>query len=137
MKYDAKNPDFWKAIELPDGPAKEYVCIGVKASNYFMPKETLSEKGPGGGGWILMDMTLGVKTRDGKKWGADPQGYSRTYAIGDCNYSCIEEPGKKPDEWPIPPIPKISYPGEEEAVIATKNIWKIDKLVYQGKTHDH
>lgn len=31
-----------------------YVCIGVKASNYFMPKETLSEKGPGGGGWILM-----------------------------------------------------------------------------------
>ena len=53
-KYDAKNPDFWKSIELPNGPDKEYVCIGVKASNYFMPKETLSEKGPGGGGWILM-----------------------------------------------------------------------------------
>ena len=53
-KYDAKNPDFWKGIELPNGPDKEYVCIGVKASNYFMPKETLSEKGPGGGGWILM-----------------------------------------------------------------------------------
>ena len=53
-KYDAKNPDFWKSIEIPNGPDKEYVCIGVKASNYFMPKETLSEKGPGGGGWILM-----------------------------------------------------------------------------------
>jgi hypothetical protein len=53
-KYDAKNPDFWKSIEMPNGPDKEYVCIGVKASNYFMPKETLSEKGPGGGGWILM-----------------------------------------------------------------------------------
>lgn len=53
-KYDAKNPEFWKSIGLPNGPDKEYVCIGVKASNYFMPKETLSEKGPGGGGWILM-----------------------------------------------------------------------------------
>ena len=53
-KYDAKSPDFWNAIGLPSGPDKEYVCIGVKASNYFMPKETLSEKGPGGGGWILM-----------------------------------------------------------------------------------
>ena len=53
-KYDAKDPEFWKRIELPSGPDKEYVCLGVKASNYFMPKETLSEKGPGGGGWILM-----------------------------------------------------------------------------------
>lgn len=40
-------------------------------------------------------------------------GYPRIFAVGDCNYSCVDEPGKKPDEWPIPPIPKISYPGEE------------------------
>ena len=73
-KYDAKNPEFWSSIEIPDRPDKEYVCIGVKASNYFMPKETLSEKGPGGGGWILMDMSLGVKTRDGKPWGTDAKG---------------------------------------------------------------
>ena len=53
-KYDAKSPEFWSSIELPNRPDKEYVCIGVKASNYFMPKDTLSEKGPGGGGWILM-----------------------------------------------------------------------------------
>jgi len=53
-KYDANSSDFWSSIELPDRPDKEYVCIGVKASNYFMPKDTLSEKGPGGGGWILM-----------------------------------------------------------------------------------
>jgi len=131
-KYDAKSPDFWKNIELPKGVDKEYVCIGVKSSNYFMPKETLSEKGPGGGGWILMDMTLGVKTRDGKPWAVDEKGFHRVYAIGDCNYSCVEEQGKKPDEWPVPPIPKISYPGEEEAVIACKNIDKIDKLVYRN-----
>jgi hypothetical protein len=131
-KYDAKSPDFWKKIELEGGVDKEYVCIGVKASNYFMPKETLSEKGPGGGGWILMDMTLAVKDREGKVWGADEKGFGRVYAIGDCNYSCVEEQGKKPDEWPVPPIPKISYPGEEEAVIACSNIDKIDKLVYRN-----
>jgi len=135
-KYDGKSPEFWKQIGLPNGVDKEYVCIGVKASNYFMPKETLSEKGPGGGGWILMDMTLAVKTRDGKVWGADQKGYGRVYAVGDCNYSCVEEAGKKPDDWPIPPIPKISYPGEEEAVIACANIHTVDKILYQNQKYN-
>merc|ERR1711879_1133403 len=135
-KYDAKSPEFWKKIELPNGPDKEYVCIGVKASNYFMPKETLSEKGPGGGGWILMNMNLGVKTREGKAWGTDEKGYPRIFAVGDCNYSCVEEPGKKPDEWPIPPMPKISYPGEEEAVIACGNLEKVDKISFQNRKDD-
>merc|ERR1712190_291760 len=40
------------------------------------------------------------------------------------------------DQWPIAPIPKISYPGEEEAVIATTNIVKIDKLLYRGESTD-
>lgn len=133
MKYDAKSDEFWNKIELPNRPDKEYVCIGVKSSNYFMPKETLSEKGPGGGGWILMDMTLAVKTREGKMWGADDKGFGRIYAIGDCNYGCVEEQGKKPDDWPIPPIPKISYPGEEEAIVALKNIEIIDKIVYRNQ----
>lgn len=83
-KYDAKDPEFWKRIGLPNGPDKEYVCIGVKASNYFMPKETLSEKGPGGGGWILMDMSLSVKTRDNKLWGTDGHlvGVSSVFVFG-------------------------------------------------------
>jgi len=136
-KYDGKNPEFWKSIGLEGGVDKEYVCIGVKASNYFMPKETLSEKGPGGGGWILMDETLAVKTREGKLWGGDDKGFGRIYAIGDCNYSCVEAQGKKPDDWPIPPIPKISYPGEEEAVIALKNIEIIDKIVYRNQKFGH
>ncbi|CAE7531236.1 PAG [Symbiodinium natans] len=135
-KYDAKDPEFWKKIDLPSGPDKEYVCIGVKASNYFMPKETLSEKGPGGGGWILMEQNLAVKTRDGKRWGADEKGFPRIYAVGDCNYSCVEEPGKKPNEWPIPPIPKISYPGEEMCIVACTNIEKTDRLLFQNKTVD-
>jgi len=135
-KYDKASPEFWKSIELPNGPDKEYVCIGVKASNYFMPKETLSEKGPGGGGWILMNMQLAVKTREGKVWGADHKGQPRIFAVGDCNYSCVEAPGKKPDEWPIPPMPKISYPGEEEAVIACGNLEKVDKISFQNRDDD-
>jgi len=135
-KYDANSPEFWRKIELPSRPDKEYVCIGVKASNYFMPKDTLSEKGPGGGGWILMNTSLAVTNRDGKLWSADEQGYPRIFTVGDCNYGCVEAPGQKPDDWPIPPIPKISYPGEEEAVIACRNIVKIDHIQHHGATHD-
>jgi len=134
-KYEGKSPAFWEKIGLKNGVDKEYVCIGVKASNYFMPEDTLSEKGPGGGGWILMDMMLGVKTRDNKPW-AEVAGFPRVFAIGDCNYSCVDAPGLKPDEWPIPPIPKISYPGEEEAIIACSNINKIDRMCYQNMTTD-
>merc|ERR1739844_773013 len=45
-------------------------------------------------------------------------------------------PDKDVGKWPIPPIPKISYPGEEEAVIAVKNVMKIDRLMYKNETHD-
>jgi len=135
-KYDAKSQDFWDSIELPKRPDKEYICIGVKACNYFMPKETLSEKGPGGGGWILMDQKLAVKTREGKMWGGDANDIPRIFAVGDCNYGCVEEAGKKPNEWPIPPMAKISYPGEEEAVIACCNLEKVDRMVFHNRTTD-
>jgi len=128
IKYAGNDPAFWAKIGLPNGVDKEYVCIGVKASNYFMPKETLSDKGPGGGGWILMGMKLEVMTKDGKVWGQDEKGYPRIYAVGDCNFGCVETPGKPPDEWAVPPIPKISYPGEEEAIIACANIHRTEKL---------
>jgi NADH dehydrogenase FAD-containing subunit len=234
MKYAANDPEFWKKIELPNKADKEYVCIGVKASNFFMPEEVKSEKGPGGGGWILMDETLAVKTRDHKRWCVDEKGFGRVYAVGDCNYGCIdyrndsddptfgqaklaeehkkreaksklsrdaktgsctvtidaanfcrfdmveikapgtergqqfevldvsgsgsgmvltlerklsendkftqgftvEKKGRSVSSWPIPPIPKISYPGEEEAIVACANIHRIDKLLYHSKTVD-
>jgi len=135
-KYSPGDSAFWSKIGLPNKADKEYVCIGVKASNYFMPKDTLSEKGPGGGGWILMDMTLAVETREGNIWCADDQGYARIYAVGDCNAGGIPEPDTPPDAWPVPPIPKISYPGEEEAVIACKNIVKIDRLCHRNEKAD-
>ena len=35
-KYDSKNEEFWKKIELPGGADDSNVCIGVKGSNYFI-----------------------------------------------------------------------------------------------------
>lgn len=62
IKYDAKDPKFWEKINLPKGADKEYICVGVKASNYFMPAETLSKGGPGGGKWIYFNRFMQVTT---------------------------------------------------------------------------
>lgn len=177
-------------------PVKEYTCVGVKSSNYFMKQDgsdggrsTLANGGMGGprgttaanrgNGWILMDQTLGVisvpsyqedffgktntifSNKDVSKYGgrvkyegaelSDAQYWCtgatagkdtgkkgqlpRVYAVGDCNFGCIEGNGP-PRNWPIPPIAKISYPGEEEAVIAARNVEKTDALIFKGDTHD-
>jgi len=143
-KYAPNDEVFWSGIKMPKRADKEYSCVGVKASNYFMPEECLSEKGPGGGKWILMDMTLAVETREGSIWSADDKEFPRIYAVGDCNVGSIAPDGVKPcskppaetKDWPVPAIPKISYPGEEEALVACKNIVKTDKLLYHGITKD-
>merc|ERR1712039_386966 len=98
-----------------------------------------------------MNKQLAVKTKANTVWCEDDDGYARIYAIGDCNYGMIEpeedprpkeqhgQPWSPPliqeygEKFPIAPIPKISYPGEEEAVIACKNIEKIDAIVYGGQ----
>ena len=46
------------------------------------------------------------------------------FAVGDCNYGCIGEPGN----WEMPPVPKISYPGEEQAYHACLNVMKLASL---------
>jgi len=115
-KYDAKSEEFWKSIELPGGVDETYVCIGVKASNYFMPASTLSNKGPGGGGWIHFNKHLQVTHKPeegGAIWGD-----GSVFAVGDCNYGCIGNP----PNFEMHPIPKISYPGEEQALHAVKNV---------------
>lgn len=54
LKFDRQSREFWEKVGLPDGAAKIYILSGVKNSNYFMPRETLSDRGPGGGGWIMV-----------------------------------------------------------------------------------
>merc|ERR1712107_928215 len=128
--YAPKEKKFWDKIELPNKADYEYICVGVKASNTFMPEETLTERGK----WIAIDKFLAVITRENEVWSYDGND-SRVYAIGDCNAACVGQRdsgevnarGQKIFAYDINPIPKISYPGEEEAVIVSKNIKKIDK----------
>ena len=41
-------------------PPRCYRSNILQASNYFMPAETLSDKGPGGGGWIHFNKHMQV-----------------------------------------------------------------------------
>eukprot|EP00451_Oxyrrhis_marina_P002165 CAMPEP_0204270908 /NCGR_PEP_ID=MMETSP0468-20130131/19160_1 /ASSEMBLY_ACC=CAM_ASM_000383 /TAXON_ID=2969 /ORGANISM="Oxyrrhis marina" /LENGTH=477 /DNA_ID=CAMNT_0051246499 /DNA_START=60 /DNA_END=1494 /DNA_ORIENTATION=+ len=111
VKYNPKDPAFWGTVGMDGEPDHTYVCIGVKASNYFMEQtgaECLSDKGPGGGKWIHVNKKLQVVTKDRKIW-AD----GSIFAVGDCNQTFADE---------IKPIPKISYPGEEQATHVCKSI---------------
>jgi len=127
-KYDPKSEEFWAKISLPGGATESYICIGVKASNYFMPNEVLSDKGPGGGGWIHFNKKLQVVKKPSVDGGA-VWGDGSIYAVGDCNLGCIGEPPK----FEMPPIPKISYPGEEQALHALKNIMAMDSARKRGR----
>jgi len=125
-KYDAGSQAFWDKIGLPNKCDAQYVCIGVKASNYFMPKEVLSDKGPGGGGWIHFNKCLQVVKKPELQENNPVWGNGRVFAVGDCNLGCIGVPGTKME---LPMIPKISYPGEEQACHACKNIEISNKAI--------
>mmetsp|Transcript_52730 Transcript_52730/g.122716 ORF Transcript_52730/g.122716 Transcript_52730/m.122716 type:complete len:464 (-) Transcript_52730:44-1435(-) len=128
QKYTPQHQRFWENIGLPKKASRTYTCIGVRASNFFMPKETLSEKGPGGGGWIHFNQKLQVTHKPaagqavGEVWGS-----GRVFAVGDCNYGCI---GTAPN-WVLAPVPKIAYPGEEQAYHACRNIRLLDQHLHR------
>jgi len=124
IKYAPDDKAFWKQISCEGGVDKTYVCIGVKASNYFMPKETLSDKGPGGGGWIYINKKLQVMKNQGKEMFGD----GSFFAVGDCNFGCVGNP----PNFELPPIPKISYPGEEQSLHALKSIKTLDAQKFGG-----
>merc|ERR1719284_2089009 len=73
------------------------------------------------GGWIIMNKYLQVETRDGAVWGDGV-----FFAVGDCNYGCIGSPADW-DKDGMHPVPKISYPGEEQAIHACWNINILEK----------
>jgi len=124
VKYEPNSDAFWEKIGLPNRADETYICMGVKASNYYLPKEVLSDKGPGGGGWIVINKKLQVAD----KVTGEPWGNGTVFAIGDCNFGCVGTP----DDWKegrgMAPVPKISYPAEEQAVHAVKSIRILDKV---------
>lgn len=123
LKYDPENLQFWSQIGLPRYADKTYILAGVQHSNYFMPRSTLSEKGPGGGGWIMTNKQLQVTTNRGELYGG-----GSVFAVGDCTIGCV---GEAP-YWDIPPIPKTGYPAEQQAIHACSNIHAIDRRQFGG-----
>eukprot|EP00927_Polykrikos_kofoidii_P079180 TRINITY_DN7596_c0_g1_i1.p1 TRINITY_DN7596_c0_g1~~TRINITY_DN7596_c0_g1_i1.p1 ORF type:complete len:476 (-),score=82.38 TRINITY_DN7596_c0_g1_i1:80-1507(-) len=122
QKYAPDSEAFWETIGLPCRKADaEYFCVGVKAANYFMPQEVLSDSGPGGsGGWILFNMSLQVVRQaalGGAVWGD-----GSVFAAGDCVAGYVGEP----PNFVLPPVPKLAYCGEEQAALACRNIRLLD-----------
>merc|ERR1719355_484428 len=120
-----KSDPVYKEIRLEGGADKTYVCMGVKASNYFMPEKTLSKFGPMGGKWIVMNKYLQVCEQKSNYTGQDVPGKlwagGRCFAVGDNNYACVMNEDIDPKNCPkdpktnkpmspfiMPPIPKIS-----------------------------
>jgi len=130
VKYYPSNQMFWDQIGMPKKADRTYICTGVRACNYFMPKETLSDKGPGGGGWIHFNQKLQVtrKPMSGQAVG-DVFFSGRVFAAGDCNYGCIGQP----PNWVLPPVPKVCYPGEEQAYLACRNVRILDRQLHRAE----
>jgi len=140
VKFNPNNPDY-KVLNLKGNPDITYISTGFKASVWFMPIEVMTQysatekgniepdvkkKGPAGGGWIRTNVNLQVmkQEKDGSNvvYGQDDQGNGRIYAVGDCNMLAD-----------LPPIPKISYPGEEQAAVACRQIDMIEAKYYHNK----
>jgi len=135
VKFNPNDPEGYKVLGISK-PDKTYISTGFKSSCWFMPKQVMSQynpleadeiekdmrkKGPAGGGWICVDKELRVvkKNARGERelFGADEKGHCRVYAVGDCNM--VDGV----------PMPKISYPGEEQAAVACRNIETTEKMV--------
>lgn len=69
----------------------------------------------------FVSIILQVTNAKGEVWG---QGV--VFAVGDCNYGCVGSPQK----WELHPIPKISYPSEEQAYQACGAIEILDAEKY-------
>lgn len=124
IKYDKDSPAYWEKVRLPNGADKTYILSGVKSSNYFMPRETKSDKGPGSGGWVIVNRYLQVVTRQGEKWAEGV-----VFAFGDCmvyaSRGSSQAAGSE-GSWDSPPVPKTGYSAEQQAVHACRNIKALD-----------
>lgn len=72
---------------LTEGKDKDSLRRAFKTSSHLCTFLSQVTKKPSLGGQVWADGSI--------------------FAVGDCNYGCIGEPGN----WEMPPVPKISYPG--------------------------
>eukprot|EP00929_Paragymnodinium_shiwhaense_P118143 TRINITY_DN8987_c2_g1_i1.p1 TRINITY_DN8987_c2_g1~~TRINITY_DN8987_c2_g1_i1.p1 ORF type:complete len:504 (+),score=99.58 TRINITY_DN8987_c2_g1_i1:120-1631(+) len=132
VKFDAASQKFWQKVGLAEGAQRTYDLSGVRHSNTFMPKDTLSDRGPGGGGWILVNKFLQVTTKEKQPWAN-----GTVFAVGDCNMFVDMATGrsKQDAQEVIPPVPKTGYPAELQAVHACRNIRALDHKWYEGQAY--
>ncbi|CAL1130118.1 unnamed protein product [Cladocopium goreaui] len=117
VKYDENSEAFWQRIGLPERADRTYVLSGAKHSNYFVDEAAQSQRGPGGGGWILVNQFLQVVTKTGERWGG-----GNIFAVGDCVSSSGEA-----SKWDLPQLPKTGFPAEQQAMQAARNIKALDR----------
>jgi len=103
----------WEKLGIP-APDRVYMAVGVRPQSWFMPKDSLT---PGArGGWINVNENMQVvRELDGGV--LEPIFDNRIYAAGNC-------------VGPVPgvgSVPKNSYPGEDMAALACKNILATEK----------
>merc|ERR1712029_127816 len=107
-KYNPQSEVFWQKLGLDSADVKRiYETHCIRHSNSFMPKETLSDRGPGGGGWILVNKFLQVTTTEKQTWAN-----GTVFAVGDCNMFVDMAAGRSQEDAQevIPPVPKTGYP---------------------------
>jgi len=123
---DAKKQ--WARLDLP-APERVYICIGMRPGNQMLPSAAYNRNG-----WVQVAPTLQVQLRhDGdddetqavtgsSRMDDDDSESSllmggRIFAVGSCVY---EVPG-------LPPLPKNSFPAEDMAALAAKNIKRMER----------
>lgn len=100
--------DFWEKLGI-NPPDRVYMCVGVRPQSWFMPKESLTSDRRGG--WIKVNENMQV-VQELEGGVLEPIFDKRIYAAGNC-------------VGPVPgvgAVPKNSYPGEDMAGLAAKNI---------------
>ncbi|CAK0807913.1 unnamed protein product, partial [Prorocentrum cordatum] len=125
VQYDPLSPQF-------QGFERVYVLQGPRHSNHFMPESTLSDWGPSGGGWILVNRYLQVVTRDCERWG-----HGLVFAAGDCSIGSAVAGRRGGDEAQRQAterraMPKTGHSAEQQAIQACRNACVLDRHWYGG-----
>lgn len=130
IAYEPDSEDFWQKVGFAGKSDLTYHTIGVSARNGFMPAATLSQRGPGGGGWVLTNTYLQVCHRDQGDRPGDVWAGGRVFAVGDCQYGAVVGTSARKREtvddvsaaFAIPPVPKTAMAAIYWAEVACGNI---------------
>jgi len=133
VNYEPENSYFWQKVGMSKAADVTYDLRNVSARNGFMPASTVSEKGPGGGGWILTNANLQVCTREAGDRAGQVWSGGRVFAVGDCRYGAVVNPKLHKREklqdvneaFIIPPVPKTALAAIYWAEVACTNILAI------------